>query len=97
MIWKYGETNIENATDKNWISVTDSTWTQIIEPYAMKISAYRPPVPNCKPGAPRAGCYRSLSCLLIGPRHRVLLISSHHCLFCRDCGAKLIRCSAGGW
>ena len=54
MIWKYGETNIENATDKNWISVTDSTWTQIIEPYAMKISAYRPPVSNCKPGEPHA-------------------------------------------
>ncbi len=51
MIWKYGETNIDNATDKEWISTTDSTWTQIIAPYATKIAAYAPPVANCKPGA----------------------------------------------
>ena len=53
MIWKYGVTNLNNATDKNWISVSDTTWTDIIEPYAMKISAYRPAVKSCKPGVPR--------------------------------------------
>ena len=65
MIWKYGVTNINNATDKAWISVTDTTWTQIIKPYAQKISAYSPNVAKCKPGAQteQMAHERSQSCL----------------------------------
>ena len=51
MIWKFAETDIDNSTGKEWIATTDTTWTQIIEPYAQKISAHAPPVASCMPGA----------------------------------------------
>lgn len=50
MIWKYAVTPINNATDKNWVTVEDTTWTNIIRPYAEKIYNIRPAVKNCKPG-----------------------------------------------
>lgn len=50
MIWKYAVTPINNATDKNWITTADTTWTNIIKPYAQKIYRIRPKVKNCKPG-----------------------------------------------
>ena len=50
MIWKDAVTPLNNATDKNWISVEDTPWTKIIKPYAQKIYNIRPKLKNCKPG-----------------------------------------------
>lgn len=50
MIWKYAVTPLNNATDKNWITADDTTWTNIIQPYARKFYKIRPKVKNCKPG-----------------------------------------------
>lgn len=39
-----------NNTDKNWISVKDSTWTEIISPLGKKLSRDKGRVANCRPG-----------------------------------------------
>lgn len=50
-MWKYGVSPYHNNTDKSWINVKDSTWTQIIEPLGKILSKDKSTVANCRAGA----------------------------------------------
>lgn len=64
-MWKYGVSPYHNNTDKNWINIKDSTWTDIIEPLGKKLSMDKTPVANCKPGEPLPALR-----LVVLPQHR---------------------------
>jgi hypothetical protein len=49
IMWKYGVSPYHNNTDKNWINVKDSTWTDIIEPLGEMLSTDKSAVTNCLP------------------------------------------------
>jgi hypothetical protein len=50
-VLQYGVSPYHNNTDKNWITVKDSTWTDIIQPLAKTLSKDKGTVRNCRPGA----------------------------------------------
>ena len=52
IMWKYGTSPYHNNTDKNWVSVKDSTWVDIVAPEGKKYNFRKTAVPNCRPGAP---------------------------------------------
>lgn len=47
---QYGVSPYHNNTDKNWITVKDSTWTDIIQPLAKTLSKDKSAIRNCRPG-----------------------------------------------
>jgi hypothetical protein len=53
-VLQYGVSPYHNNTDKNWITVKDSTWTDIIQPLAKTLSKDKSAIRNCRPGAPPA-------------------------------------------
>ena len=50
-VLQYGVSPYHNNTDKNWITVKDSTWTDIIQPLAKTLSKDKSAIRNCRPGA----------------------------------------------
>lgn len=49
IMWKYGISPYHNNTDKNWVNVKDSTWTDIVAPTALSYNMRKTAVPNCRP------------------------------------------------
>lgn len=49
-MWKYGISPYHNNTDKNWVNVKDSTWTNIVAPTGLAYNMRKTVVPNCRPG-----------------------------------------------
>ncbi len=49
IMWKYGTSPYHNRTDKNWVNVKDTTWTDIIAPEGKKYNSRKAAVPNCRP------------------------------------------------
>lgn len=51
IMWKYGISPYHN-TDKNWVSVKDTTWRDIVAPTGLAYNMRKTPVANCRPGVP---------------------------------------------
>ncbi len=70
-MWKYGVSPYHNNTDKNWINVKDSTWTQVIEPLGKILSKDKSAVANCRAGARSHPAAQPCRCL-VGAHVKIL-------------------------
>lgn len=54
IMWKYGVSPYHNNTDKNWVNVKDTTWTDIVAPQGKVYNFRKTAVPNCRPATGKA-------------------------------------------
>lgn len=78
-MWKYGVSPYHNNTDKNWITVKDSTWTDIISPLGKKLSKGKGAVANCRPGARKLLLKTELQ-IFMRQALAMLFVQHHHTL-----------------